>query len=260
MGRLAVITEGATGIGFGLARMCAQGGYDLHLVGVDKEELISAKKMLQDEFDCKIYVQTIDLTKPDVAQQIYRSTVLHKTEIEVLINAAGFGDYGLFIESNWKRLEQMLQLNVRTLTQLSHLYAKHFSRQHSGKIMNIASTAAFLPGPNMAVYHASKAYVLNFTEALAEELRDAGVSVTALCPGPTKANVSKYTQMRGKILMEHNLPEVHEVAEFGYRAMMDGKRVAIHGLGNKLVTEIPRFAPRKAVSFVANYIYGKREG
>jgi short-subunit dehydrogenase len=124
--------------------------------------------------------------------------------------------------------------------------------------MNVASTAAFLPGPHMAVYHASKAYVLNFTEAIGEELKDMGITVTALCPGPTESKFQESADMGGVKFMSGKLPSAEEVAEFGYNAMMEGKRVAIHGLGNKLVTEIPRFAPRKAVSFVVSSIYGRK--
>ncbi len=258
MSRLAIITGGSSGIGLGLARMCAQGGYDVHLVARNLDELKTAKKSIESDFNTQVSIQALDLSKPGSAQRVFNAAMKQGKEIEIIVNNAGFGDYDLVKDADWTTLSNMINLNVLALTNLSHLFAKVFVDQHSGRIMNVASTAAFIPGPHMAVYHASKAFVLNFTEALAEELKEEGVSVTVLCPGPTESNFAKYDKMRGSAIVERKLPSSEEVAKFGYNAMMDGKRVAIHGLGNKLATEVPRFAPRKTVSFVVNQIYGQR--
>ena len=258
MSRLAVITGSSSGIGLGLAYMCAQGGYDLHLVARDEAELKQVKKDIEEQFETDVTIQALDLSKDDSAKKVFDSVKKTKKKVEILINNAGFGDYAMFKDADWNKLNDMMNLNVIALVQLTHLFTPVFTKQHHGKIMNLASTAAFIPGPHMAVYHATKSFVLNFTEAIAEELKDAGVTVTALCPGPTQSNFQKYAKMKGVPLVERKLPTSEEVAEFGYDAMMDGKRVAIHGLGNKLATEVPRFAPRKAVSFVVNQIYGQK--
>ncbi len=257
MSRLAVITGGSSGIGLGVAKMCAQGGYDIHLVARSKDELTEAKKHIEEYFGGKITTQALDLSRPGAAERVFEAALKQNKEIEILVNSAGFGDYALLKDANWDKLHEMINLNVNALTHMSHTFVKLFAKQHNGKIMNVASTAAFLPGPHMAAYHATKAFVLNFTEAIAEELKDEGVSVTALCPGPTESNFEKFAKMRGVPLVDRKLPTADEVAKFGYNAMMEGKRVAIHGLGNRLATEVPRFAPRKAISFVVNQIYGR---
>ena len=169
-------------------------------------------------------------------------------EIDYLINNAGFGDYGLFYESDWDKQERMINLNMLALTQLTHLFLPDMLKRKSGKIMNVASTAAFQPGPLMSVYYASKAYVLFFSEAIANELEGTGVTVTALCPGPTKSGFQKAANVEhSKMLNAKSIPTSKKVAEYGYKAMMKGKHVAVHGFMNKELTFFSRRAPKKFI-------------
>jgi short-subunit dehydrogenase len=153
-----------------------------------------------------------------------------------LINNAGFGDFGMFLETDWNKEAQMIQLNITALTQLTKLYLKEMVKRGSGKIMNVASTAAFQSGPTMAVYYATKAYVLSFSEAIDNEVRDKGVTVTALCPGATESGFQAAAAMEESNLVKgRKLPTSKEVAEYGYESMMKGRTVAIDGFMKKII-------------------------
>jgi len=167
-----------------------------------------------------------------------------KIDIDVLINNAGIGTYGDFVEADWKKEHTMIELNVTTLTLFSKLFAREMVKRKSGKILNVASTAAFQPGPLMAVYFATKAYVLSFSQALAYELKDKGISVTALCPGPTVSGFETAAKMGESGLFKgKNLPTSREVALYGYNSMMAGKKIAVHGFRNRLGIFFSRFVP-----------------
>ncbi|MGZ5283617.1 MAG: SDR family NAD(P)-dependent oxidoreductase, partial [Bacteroidia bacterium] len=196
----------------------------------------------------KIHILSIDLSEPDAAIGIYNFVKTQGIQINYLVNNAGFGLYGKFHETDWKTEAQMIQLNITALTQLTKLFLPDMIYAGKGRILNVASVAAFVPGPYMAVYYATKAYVLSFSEAIAAELKDTNITVTALCPGPTEtgfeaaANLEESKLFRGK-----KLPNATEVAKYGYRAMQKGKTVAIHGWDNKLLMFSVRFAPRSLV-------------
>jgi short-subunit dehydrogenase len=170
------------------------------------------------------------------------------------VNNAGFGDFGDFSKADLSKNMEMIRLNIGALTQLTHAIMQQMLGSGKGRIMNVASTAAFLPGPGMAVYYASKAYVLSFSEALARELKGSGVTVTTLCPGPTDTSFAIAAGL-GKSLMHRMLPPAAsaEVAKAGYKAMMKGKTIEIPGFMNKLTAITPRLTPR---SIVRNMIYG----
>ncbi len=178
---------------------------------------------------------------------MYDFTIANKCNIEILINNAGFGDYGYFHTLDLAKQQQMIRLNIEALTDLTYLYGKDMVKRKSGKILNVASTAAFQPGPLMSVYYATKHYVLAFSEAIAEEWSSFGVTVTALCPGPTESGFQKAASASLNKIFNKNLPTSREVAEYGYASLMKGKRVAIHGLTNTIMAWSIRLLPRRLI-------------
>jgi short-subunit dehydrogenase len=168
----------------------------------------------------------------------------------VLVNNAGFPVFGMFTETNLETELEMLQVNVVALTQLTKLFLKGMIERRYGRILNLASTAAFEPGPLMAVYYASKAYVLSFSEALANELRGTGVTVTTLAPGPTRTGFQKRGQLEDSRLVQGQIADAHSVALAGYRGLMAGKTLVIPGFANKLIPWIVRVSPRGVVTRV----------
>lgn len=175
-----------------------------------------------------------------------------------MINNAGFGDFGMFVETDWNKELQMINLNITTLTQFTKLYLQDMVKRGSGKIMNVASTAAFQSGPTMAVYYATKAYVLSFSEAVDNEVSDKGITVTTLCPGATESGFQAVAAMEESNLVKgKKLPTSKEVAEYGYKAMMKGKTVAIHGFMNWIMANSVRFTPRALVVKITRKIQDK---
>jgi short-subunit dehydrogenase len=194
-----------------------------------------------------VNVQVIprDLSIAGAAAQVYDELEQAHISVDILINNAGFGCHGAFVDREWQSESDMIAVNITALTHLSKLCAKGMVARKSGRIMNVASTAAFLPGPFMAVYYASKAYVLSFSEALANELQGTGVTVTALCPGPTTTGWASTAGVERSRLFHYIRPAAApDVARYGYDAMMKGKVVAVHGMLNKLTTLSLRTAPR----------------
>ena len=165
--------------------------------------------------------------------------------VDVLVNNAGFGDFGPFADASAAKLDEMIELNIGALTRLTRAYLPGMVQRGSGRVMNVASTAAFQPGPLMAVYYATKAYVLSFSEAVAEETRGSGVTVTALCPGPTASGFQAGAEMESsKLVKGRKLPSSANVAAYGVRAMNKGKVVAVPGFTNKMMAASVRFTPR----------------
>ena len=239
----AVVTGASSGIGEAFAKILALQGINVVLVSRDMDELKKVAKKL-DSLSIQTEIFAGNLTQSKVVEKLYDFTTQKHINVQYLINNAGFGDYGSFAESDLAKMESMIALNITALTQLTKLYLADMQKQGSGRIVNLASIASFLPGPYMAVYYATKAYVLRFSVALNEELRDSGISVTALCPGPTKtkfASAAKAT--RSAIFKDNNLPTAQDVAEFGYKAMMARKPVAVHGVRNKIMTSIAGYLP-----------------
>jgi short-subunit dehydrogenase len=255
MKKTALITGASNGIGLELAKVHAAKGGDLVLVARNKSKLDQLKNELEKEF--KVVVHTIgkDLSAVNAAQDIYDETTKQNIQIDYLINNAGFGDFGLFSETSWEKELEMINLNISTLTLFTKLYLKDMLNKGNGKIINVASTASFQPGPMMAVYFATKAYVLSFSEALSNEVSNKGVSVTALCPGPTKSGFQTAASMENsKLFSNKNLPTSKEVAIYGYGAMIKGKTVAIHGFMNSFLSNSIRFVPRAIVLKVSRMI------
>lgn len=258
MKNTALITGASNGIGLELAKIHAAKGGDLVLVARNKSKLEDLKTTLQQQFDITVLTIEKDLSEPNAATEIYEETNKKGIQIDYLINNAGFGDFGMFTETDWNKEQQMITLNIIALTLLTKLYMQDMVHRKSGKIMNVASTAAFQPGPTMAVYCATKAYVLSFTEAISNEVSDKGISVTALCPGATKTGFEAASALgESNLFKNKKLPSAKEVAEYGYASMLKGKVVAIHGMMNYISANFIRLIPRAIVLKVSRKLLDK---
>lgn len=254
----ALITGASNGIGLELAKIHAAKGDRLVLVARNKSKLDELKLELEKTYKISVYTIGKDLSAMNASQEVFDETSKQQIQIDYLINNAGFGDFGMFVETDWNKEAQMIQLNITALTQLTKLYLKEMVKRGSGKIMNVASTAAFQSGPTMAVYYATKAYVLSFSEAIDNEVRDKGVTVTALCPGATESGFQAAAAMEESNLVKgRKLPTSKEVAEYGYESMMKGRTVAIHGFMNYLLANSVRFIPRAMVVKVTRKLQDK---
>lgn len=244
-GQTALITGASSGIGLELARCFAAGGFDLVLVARRKEELDRLAADLAKTHGIKARTIAKDLSHPAAPAELFRE--LKDTNVDVLVNNAGFATYGPFAEIPIERELQEIQLNVTALTHLSKLFVAPMLGRKRGRILNVASTAAFQPGPLMAVYYATKAYVLSFSEAIATELQGSGVTVTALCPGPTESGFQSTAKMEKSKLVESGLADSKSVAEAGYKACMKGKAIIVPGMMNKMLIQTNRVTPRAVV-------------
>lgn len=258
MNKTALITGSSGGIGLELAKIHAENGVNLVLVARRKDKLDELKARLEEKHKISVHTIEKDLSLKGAAGEVYDELKKLNISIDYLINNAGFGDICLFELSDWVKLDRMINLNVLVLTHLTRLFLPGMMAAGSGKILNVASTAAFQPGPTMAVYFATKAYVLSFSEALNEEVSGKGITVTALCPGSTESGFHAAAIGEGKKLKERSLPSSREIAEYGFRAMMKGKPVAIPGLKNTLMATAVRFLPRSFVVKAAGRIQKKK--
>jgi uncharacterized protein len=254
----ALITGASNGIGLELAKIHAATGGNLVLVARNKARLDELKQELESQYNISVYTIGKDLSETDAALDVYNETTKQNIQIDYLINNAGFGTFGMFVNEDWNKELQMINLNISTLTQFTHLYLKDMLARKSGKIMNVASTAAFQSGPTMAVYYATKAYVLSFSEAVDNEIKDKGVTITTLCPGATESGFQAAAAMEESALVKgKKLPTSKEVATYGYKAMLKGKTVAIHGMMNYILANSVRFMPRSIVVAVTRKIQDK---
>lgn len=254
MQRWALVTGASSGIGLELARLLARGGYDIIAVARDETALRQLSSELKRRYSTDVRVLAIDLAHQSAGDQVWEYTEKHHIELEILVNNAGFADYSEFTNSDWGKLAKMINLNILALTYLTRLYAPGMATRRRGRIINVASTAAFVPGPLMAVYHASKWYVRSLSLSLREELHGTGVSITTLYPGPTATNFQKTAEQENVAIFaqRERLGKAYEVAQSGYEAMMDGRASAMPGLGAKLTFVLGWFFPDR---LVGRYIY-----
>jgi uncharacterized protein len=243
----ALITGASGGIGYEFSKILAADGYNLVLVARRREELQRVAKVLQEEYGVSAYVLPKDLAKPSAPWEVYNELKQERIEIDVLINNAGFGLYGPFEAEALSRELDMIQLNITALTHLTKLFLPDMIKKRSGKIMNVSSTAAFQPGPMMAIYYATKAYVLWFSEAISNELSGTGVSVTTLCPGPTKSDFQTAAGIDASNKLFKFSMDAESVARIGYKGMVAGKALVIPGTLNTLAAWATRLAPRALV-------------
>jgi len=240
--KTALITGASSGIGMEFSRLLAADGYDIFLVARSEEKLHALAREVG-----HATVIVADLTLPTAPQKVFDAA----GAVDVLVNNAGYGLAGAFIETDLKKELEMIQVNIVALTHLTKLFLRPMVERKSGRILNVASTAAFQPGPLMAVYYATKAYVLSFSEAIADELRESSVTVTALCPGPTATGFADVAGMNASRLFNMTRPmSSASVAQFGYRAMLKGKRVVVPGVRNRLLTQSIRVSPRRLVTTI----------
>ncbi|MFT3932507.1 MAG: SDR family oxidoreductase [Chitinophagaceae bacterium] len=255
---IALITGASSGIGLELAKIFASKKTDLVLVARSENKLIELSNELKSKYAISAYVLAKDLSTINAAKEVVDYCKQNNLHIDYLINNAGFGDHGFFAESDLEKQLEMINLNITALVYLTRLLLPPMIQKGAGKIMNVASTAAFQPGPLMSIYFATKAFVLSFSEAISNELEKTGVTVTALCPGATESGFQKAASVEdSKMVKGKKLPSSAEVAAFGYRTMMKGKVVAIHGLLNTVMTTGVRFAPRSLIRKIARSLQEK---
>ena len=253
----ALITGASSGIGLELAIEFARHGHDLILVARSEVKLKELANAIKTKYKVEVHVLVKDLGNDKQLDEVHSYTLMQNIQVDYLVNNAGFGDYGAFADEDWNKINSMIDVNMKALTRLCWLYAREMVQRKTGRIMNVASTAAFQAGPYMAVYYATKSYVLLLSEAMANELKNQGITVTALCPGATESAFAETANVKDTKLFQRKIPTSAEVAAFGYKAMMKGKTVAIHGRMNYLMTQSVRFAPRKTVTAIAAKIHKK---
>jgi short-subunit dehydrogenase len=259
MNQTALITGASSGIGLDLTRLFAADKYDLIFVARSEEKLRATAAELEREFGIGVTVLPGDLARPETPSQLYAQLEDQGRAIDVLVNNAGYGVAGHFAHETELRTElEMIQVNITALTHLTKLFLPAMVERRRGRILNVASTAAFQPGPLMAVYYATKAYVLSFSEAIAEELRGTGVTVTALCPGPTATHFAEVAEATNRRLFKYKTPMPSmDVARAGYAGLLRGQRIVIPGMGNKLLAQSVRFAPRRLATKITRALQEK---
>lgn len=242
---LAVVTGASGGIGYELAKLLASDKFDLVLVARSREKLEAIGHALAEKHRVQVTPLVEDLSLPQAAGEIAEALESAGRPIDVLINNAGIGYFGPFHEQPLEKVLELLQINIVSLTELTRRVLPWMVKQGRGRVMNVASTAAFQPGPLMATYYASKAYVLHLSEVLVEELRDTGVTVTALCPGPTSTGFEERAAMGdSKLFKSGRVMSAEQVAKTGYDAMWDGRAVVIPGFTNRFLAWATRLPPR----------------
>jgi short-subunit dehydrogenase len=254
MNKTALITGASGGIGLELARLHASKGDNLVLVARSGEKLAEVRDELESKYNVNVRFLVSDLSIRYAAKKVFDEVSNHKIAIDYLINNAGFGDFGLFAESDWDKQERMINLNITALTHLTRLFVPGMISRGEGKILNMSSLAAFTPGPTMSVYFATKAFVLSLSEALNNELKDKGITVTALCPGSTESKFHEVALGDPKLVKERKMMTATEVADIGYRAMMKGTPVVIPGFKNSFLAFASRFASREVLVKMARRI------
>ena len=255
-----LITGASAGIGKELADIFAENGHSLVLVARSEEKLDSMAVQYAIKYGTKTKVISLDLTEPEAPDKLFEQLHDEGIQVTALVNNAGFGNYGYFKETALQKELDMIQLNVVSLTHLSKLFLQQLTPGHSARILNVSSTAAFPPaGPLMAVYYATKAFVQSFSEALATELQQDNVAVTALCPGPTETNFQDEANLRGSGLFSKQfIADARSVAKAGYEGMMAGEVVVIPGIQNKITALTAQLMPRGFVRNMVKRVQEKR--
>jgi uncharacterized protein len=245
--QLALVTGASGGIGAEIAKILATKGYDLVLVARSEPGLQVVASAAATAGAASTII-TADLAQPGAGHRLSQELNQRGMHIDVLVNNAGFADFGEMWSADASKLDQMITLNIATLTELMHDLLPAMVANKRGRVMNLASTAAFFPGPLMAVYYATKAYVLSISEGVNEELRGTGVTVTAVCPGPTESGFQAKAEMESsKLVKGRKIPSAHTVAAAAVHATLAGKPVAVIGVKNKLSVLTPRFLPRRFI-------------
>ena len=251
-----LITGATSGIGKEFVKLFADNNYNLVLSSTSEKLLREEKENLEKKYrDIKIYTIAKDLAKKESAKEIYDELKQQNIKVSILINNAGFGCFGKLINLDIDKNDDLLMVNNYSLVNLAYYFGKDMAERKNGKILNVASIAAFAGGPYMATYYASKAFVLSFSEALREELKKDNITVTCLCPGPTKTNFEKCANLQKSYMFDKlKVTSAGFVARVGYNALMSGKSVVVAGVRNKLITFFSRFTPRMLNAKITSYI------
>ncbi len=252
-----LITGASEGLGVEFARIAAAEGRNLILTARSEDKLNALADELRSD-TVEVAVIPADLNDLKQVEKMWTKASKNR-HIDIVINNAGLGRHGRFDDADgWERELATLNVNVTALSLLMKRAVAHMQEQGGGRIMNLASTSAFMPGPNMAVYHATKAYVLFLSEAVAEELRGTGITITAVCPGATSTAFFDAADMRGISLLKMGKPmAAAPVARAAWRAMLKGRRIIVTGLMNKIFAFLPRISPRPMVTFISGKVMGK---
>lgn len=257
MSKLALVTGASSGIGKELARIHASKKGDLILVARSKDKLTELKKELEEKYKVNVFVYALDLVKTTSIETLLKEVEANNLQVDYLINNAGTTAIKKFDESSWKELSAIIELNISALTKLTQAFIPHL-KQTKGKILNVGSTASFQPIPNQAVYAATKAYVLSFSYALAEELRKDKISVSILCPGPTKTDFVGENTFDEKLLNNKLITSTaKDVARIGYKGMLKGQMEIIPGFGNKVGAMTSELLPKRITTKITGAIFDK---
>lgn len=244
----ALITGATQGIGYELAKLFAADGYHLIIVARTEEDLQQRSQELVQQFGIDVISIAKDLFEPNAPFELYNEVKAKGVIVDVLVNDAGQGQYGLFVEQDIHRLLEIIQLNITAFTVLTHLFLKDMVARNEGKILQLASIASELPGPWQAVYHATKAYVLHLTEGLIQELKDSAVTMTALQPGATDTDFFNKADMQESRILDTKLSDPAKVAKDGYQALMKGDDKIVSGLKNKIMVGSSNIMPDTVVA------------
>ena len=247
--KTALVTGASSGFGREFVKLFAQDGYNLIMVARHENDLQEVAQQLKNDYSgCETWVIAKDLSQPQAAQELYEEVKQKGVTVQALVNDAGFGEHGLFAESDFEKELAMIQLNVVSLVTLTKLFMRDMLERGEGKILQLASTASFMPIPKLSVYAATKAFVLSFSEAVAYELKDTGVTMTALCPGASDTEFFERADAEGANITESPLSDPGEVAKDGYEAMMRGETRVISGVMNKTQVYLSNIVPDSLLS------------
>lgn len=240
-----LITGATSGIGLELAKLFARGGYNLVIVARSEKDLTTTALLLENEYACKVTVISKDLFHPESGFELYEEVKSKGIIVDVLVNDAGQGVYGFFIENDLRRQLDIIQLNISSLVTLTYLWLKDMVARKNGKILNLSSIASTAPGPRQAVYHATKAFVQSFTQAIRSEVKDQGITVTALLPGVTDTDFFNKADMTASKAVQdkEKMADPADVAQDGYDALMQGDDKVVSGIKNKIQVAINNFIP-----------------
>ena len=257
-GKTALITGPASGIGKQFAIQLAKEGYNLVLVSRSEDKLAALSDDLKGAHNIQAIYITSDLSLHNSPKQVYEKTEELGIEVDLLINNAGYMEHCPFFQIEWGAVQDLIHVDIMALVNLTHLYLPGMLARNTGHILNIGSVASFIPGPDYAVYSAAKAFVLSFSEALAEELRKTSVGVTCLCPGPVDTGFADRADLNGSLAFKYFPMSPQAVAATGIKALKKNKRVAVPGLINKLIVFLYRFAPRRLVIRLSRKVMAKQ--
>jgi len=254
--KTALVTGASSGIGLALARRFAAGGFNLVLSAPEKSALQEAADSISKDHPVSITTIARDLTRENAADDLYREVHDLGIRIDLLVNNAGIGQRGKFHESPLEKDIAIIRLNVEALVRLTKKFLPEMVQRGSGRVLNVGSIAGFQPGPLLAIYHATKAFVVSFSEAIATELADTGVTVTCLCPGPVDTNFDVEADMENSRAFQSSLVmEPDQVADAAYEATLSGQRIIIPGIANKALTFGRRFLPEEAQAKANQKLY-----